>query len=101
MGDTDPSTEIDTLGTALPHEMARVRDNVMPQYLALRGMPNVNVEPALYLMRASLDAAAFRVACPAGITPPRCARPPMAIARGSSTSTAAARTGVTSPLRAS
>lgn len=62
MGDTDPSTEIDTLGTALPHEMARVRDNVMPQYLALRGMPNVNVEPALYLMRASLDAASKAMA---------------------------------------
>ena len=48
----------DTLGDALPREMARVRDEVMPAYLALRGMPNVIVEPALAMMRASLDAAA-------------------------------------------
>ena len=51
-----------TLGTALPAEMARVRDEVMPQYLALRGVPGVSVEPALYLMRASLDAAAKAMA---------------------------------------
>jgi hypothetical protein len=47
-----------TLGDALPKEMARVRDQVMPAYLACQGMPNVCVEPALYMMRASLDAAA-------------------------------------------
>jgi hypothetical protein len=47
----------DTLGDALPREMARVRDQVMPAYLALQGMPNVMVEPALAMMRASLDAA--------------------------------------------
>lgn len=52
----------DTLGTALPAEIARVRDEVMPQYLALRGVPGVSVEPALYLMRASLDAAAKAMA---------------------------------------
>jgi hypothetical protein len=52
----------ETLGDALRREMARVRDEVMPAYLALRGMPNVNVEPALYLMRASLDAAAQALA---------------------------------------
>lgn len=47
-----------TLGEALPKEMARVRDQVMPAYLACHGMPNVIVEPALAMMRASLDAAA-------------------------------------------
>lgn len=52
----------ETLAEALPREMARVRDDLMPQYLALRGIPNVNVEPALYLMRASLDAAAKAMA---------------------------------------
>jgi hypothetical protein len=47
-----------TLADALPREMARVRDQVMPSYIALRGMPNVIVEPALSMMRMSLDAAA-------------------------------------------
>lgn len=47
-----------TLGEALPKEMARVRDQVMPAYLACQGMPNVIVEPALYMMRTALDAAA-------------------------------------------
>lgn len=50
--------QINTLAEALPREMARVRDVVMPQYLALRGMPQVNVEFALSMMRADLDAAA-------------------------------------------
>ena len=52
------STSSSTLAEALPREMARVRDEVMPQYLALRGMPGVNVEFALTMMRADLDAAA-------------------------------------------
>ena len=47
-----------SLADALPREMARVRDSVMPLYLELQGMPNVMVEPALMLMRLSLDAAA-------------------------------------------
>jgi len=47
-----------TLGEALPKEMARVRDSVLPAYLACQGMPNVIVEPAIAMMRASLDAAA-------------------------------------------
>ena len=54
--------QAETLGDALPREMARVRDEVMPQYLALRGMPGVSVEPALTLMRASLDRAAKAMA---------------------------------------
>lgn len=54
--------QADTLGDALPREMARVRDEVMPQYQAVRRMSGVTVEPALYLMRASLDAAAKAMA---------------------------------------
>lgn len=55
-------SDINTLADALPREMARVRDQVMPQYLALRDMPNVIVEPQLAIMRASLDAAAKAMA---------------------------------------
>ena len=51
-----------SLAEALPREMARVRDQVMPQYLALRGMPGVNVEFALAMMRADLDRAATAMA---------------------------------------
>jgi hypothetical protein len=45
--------EIDTIGDALPREMARVRDEVLPAYLA--------IPTGIYaatMMRASLDAAA-------------------------------------------
>jgi hypothetical protein len=42
--------------------MARLRDEVLPQYIALRGMPNVIVEPQIMMMRASLDAAAKAMA---------------------------------------
>lgn len=66
---TDSRAEVDqvptqsrTLGDALPREMARVRDEILPQYLALRGMPNVIVEPQIAMMRASLDAAATAMA---------------------------------------
>ena len=52
----------DTLGDALPREMARVRDQVMPTYLALQNTPGVWVEPALMMMRHSLDAAAKAMA---------------------------------------
>lgn len=48
------SDEVDTLGDALPREMARVRDKVMPAYLAV-GEAGVF---ALAMMRADLDAAA-------------------------------------------
>jgi hypothetical protein len=48
----------DSLAEALPREMARVRDVVLPQYIALRGMPNVMVEPAIAMMRHDLDEAA-------------------------------------------
>jgi hypothetical protein len=48
----------ETLGEGLPREMARVRDEILPQFLALRGMPNVIVDPQIAIMRAELDAAA-------------------------------------------
>ncbi len=59
---TDEKASIETLGEALPREMARVRDEVLPQYIALRGMPNVLVEPQIMMMRADLDAAAKAIA---------------------------------------
>jgi hypothetical protein len=43
-----------TLGEALPREMARVRDELMPLYIKI-GPPGIF---ALTMMRASLDAAA-------------------------------------------
>ena len=43
----------DTLGDALPREITRVRDEVMPAYLAI-GAPGAL---ALGMMRVSLDAA--------------------------------------------
>jgi hypothetical protein len=43
-----------SLAEALPLEMARVRDQVMPHYIAI-GQPG---EFALFLMRAELDIAA-------------------------------------------
>ena len=48
----------DSLGTALPREMARVRDEVMPAYLAIGGPGRF----ALAMMRADLDAAAKALA---------------------------------------
>lgn len=48
-----------TLGDALPLEMARVRDHVMPGYLAI-GKPGLF---ALTCMRQSLDQAARVMAC--------------------------------------
>ena len=48
----------DTLGDALPREMARVRDQVMPSYIEI-GPPGMF---ALAMMRADLDAAAKALA---------------------------------------
>lgn len=48
------STESTTLAEALPREMARVRDEVMPLYLEI-GPPGAF---ALAMMRADLDRAA-------------------------------------------
>lgn len=50
-----PTAEtVDTLGDALPREMARVRDEVMPAYLEI-GPPGAF---ALMMMRQDLDKAA-------------------------------------------
>jgi hypothetical protein len=46
-----------TLGDALPREMARVRDHVLPYYT-----PEVNGQFAAAQMRADLDAAAKAMA---------------------------------------
>lgn len=43
-----------SLGTALPKEMARVRDEIMPVYQSIGPVG----APALYLMRVALDQAA-------------------------------------------
>lgn len=46
--------KIETLGDALPKEMARVRDEVMPAYQSIGPSGSL----ALAMMRADLDAAA-------------------------------------------
>lgn len=43
----------DSLGTELPKEIARVRDEIMPMYESLGN----NGKPALFLMRHDLDLA--------------------------------------------
>jgi hypothetical protein len=48
----------ETLGEALPREMARVRDEVMPAYLEIGAVGMF----ALAMMRAALDAAARAMA---------------------------------------
>ena len=48
----------DSLGTALPREMARVRDEIIPMYLEIGPCGAI----ALALMRADLDAAAKALA---------------------------------------
>jgi gamma-glutamylcysteine synthetase len=53
---------IRTLGDELPREMARVRDEVLPHYIELRGTPGVNVEFGIAMIRADLDAAARALA---------------------------------------
>jgi hypothetical protein len=52
-----PCTGTETIGTALPKEMARVRDEVMPAYQAI-GPAGA---PALFLMRMELDIAAAAI----------------------------------------
>lgn len=53
-----PTDSIDTLGDALPREMARVRDEVLPAYVAV-GQPGIF---AATLMRHDLDKAAQALA---------------------------------------
>lgn len=47
------SKPIETLGDALPKEIARVRDQVMPRYIVI----GESGEPALVMMRAAMDRA--------------------------------------------
>jgi hypothetical protein len=56
MGETK-TTKGESLGTALPREMARVRDEVLPYYT-----PEVNGQFAAAMMRRSLDEAAKALA---------------------------------------
>jgi hypothetical protein len=56
------TTQSLTLAEALPAEMSRVRDEILPAYLQLRNLPNVIVEPQIAMMRAELDAAAKAMA---------------------------------------
>jgi hypothetical protein len=51
-------SETDSLGMALPREMARVRDKLMPAYIEI-GPPG---QFALAMMRADLDRAARAMA---------------------------------------
>lgn len=50
---TTPTDEIESLGTALPKEIARVRDEVLPAYINI-GQPGAL---AAVMMRRDLDAA--------------------------------------------
>jgi hypothetical protein len=52
----------DTLGDALPREMARVRDELLPQYLSLANTPGVYVGFAVTSLRSALDMAAKAMA---------------------------------------
>ena len=45
------------LADSLMAEIARVRDDVLPRYTALEGLPGVNVSFAVAGMRRDLDAA--------------------------------------------
>ena len=51
-------SDVETLGTALPKEMARVRDKVLPVYLEIG--PNAAI--AVMVMRAELDRATTALA---------------------------------------
>ncbi len=54
----DDRSETESLGTALPKEMARVRDEVLPEYLAIGPAGQI----AVAIMRANLDLAAKALA---------------------------------------
>lgn len=43
-----------SLAEALPEQQRRVRDKVLPTYESLRNMPQVNVEPAIFMLKQSL-----------------------------------------------
>lgn len=45
-----------SLADALPAEIKRVTA-IKEEYAAMRGMPQINVEPAIFMMTRSIDAA--------------------------------------------
>jgi hypothetical protein len=47
----------DTLAEALPREIDRIREDVLPAYESLRGMPNVIVEPQIAMMKHGVSEA--------------------------------------------
>jgi hypothetical protein len=55
---------MDTLADALPREITRVRDEVLPAYEELRSLPNVVVEPQIAMMKHAMNEAAK--ACASG-----------------------------------
>ncbi len=50
---SDDKKEYKTLGTELPAEITRVRDQIMPNYIKI----GKSGEPALFMMRAAMDGA--------------------------------------------
>lgn len=60
--ETKATLTTETLGEALPREMARVRDEVLPLYLEMQNMHGVEVRPAIAMMRYDLDRAAKALA---------------------------------------
>ena len=53
-----------TLAEALPAQIKRVREDILPAYESLRGLPNVMVEPVIAMMNHALNEATK--ACAAG-----------------------------------
>lgn len=47
----------DTLATALPEQIRRVREDVLPAYESMRGIPNVMVEPTIAIINHSINEA--------------------------------------------
>lgn len=43
-----------SLAESLPEQQRRVREEILPRYESLRGMPQVNVEFAIMTIKASL-----------------------------------------------
>jgi len=46
-----------TVGDDFPEQQRRVREDILPRYESLRGMPQVIVEPTIYLIKQSLKRA--------------------------------------------
>jgi hypothetical protein len=50
-------SEIRTLADALPAQIQRVREDIIPAYESLRGLPNVMVEPTIAIMNHAINEA--------------------------------------------